>query len=53
MNDRKLATFRIDASQWKAFLEWAKRSVTNACVLWCEYIEGCLFRSPTRGLNSA
>ncbi len=51
MNDKKLATFRIDASQWKAFQEWAKRSDTNASALLVEYIEECLSRSPTRGVK--
>ncbi|OKH30832.1 hypothetical protein NIES2119_30120 [[Phormidium ambiguum] IAM M-71] len=49
MNDKKLATFRIDASQWKAFQEWARRSGTNASALLVEYIEECLNRAPTKG----
>lgn len=49
MNDKTLATFRIDMAQWKAFQEWAKRSSTNASALLVEYIEECLDRAPTRG----
>ncbi|MFB2835357.1 hypothetical protein [Floridanema evergladense] len=48
MNHKKLATFRIDVSQWQAFQEWAKRSGTNASALLVDYIEQCLDRPPTR-----
>lgn len=48
MNHKKLATFRVDVSQWQAFQEWAKRSGTNASALLVDYIEQCLDRPPTR-----
>jgi len=37
MIQKKLATFRIDADQWDAFQEWAKRSGTNASALLVHY----------------
>lgn len=48
MNQKTLATFRIDASQWQAFQQWAKRSGTNASALLVEYIEECLVRPPAK-----
>lgn len=48
MPAKKLATFRIDASKWQAFQQWAKRSGTNASALLSEYIEQCLDMAPTR-----
>lgn len=48
MRQKKLATFRIDADEWEAFQEWARRSGTNASALLVNYIEECLDRTPTR-----
>lgn len=48
MIQKKLATFRIDADQWDAFQEWAKRSGTNASALLVNYIEQCLVSTPSR-----
>ncbi|MBD2181883.1 hypothetical protein H6S82_00245 [Planktothrix sp. FACHB-1355] len=48
MTNKKLATFRIDASKWQAFQQWAKRSGSNASALLVEYIEECLDTAPTR-----
>ncbi|MBE9225336.1 hypothetical protein IQ264_07810 [Phormidium sp. LEGE 05292] len=48
MKQKKLATFRIDADEWVAFQEWARRSGTNASAILVNYIEECLERTPTR-----
>ncbi|MFB2877124.1 hypothetical protein, partial [Floridanema aerugineum] len=45
---KKLATFRIDADEWVAFQEWARRSGTNASAILVNYIEECLELPPTR-----
>ena len=48
MTPKKLATFRIDADEWEAFQQWAKRNGTTASALLVEYIEECLDRPPTK-----